>query len=204
VLVERARIGQEIHDGLAQAFTGILMQLGAAEEFTACKPKRSELAGILKRIRDLAHEGLSEARRSVTALRFDQPSAGLEIALRQLAERSTVPGRVTCTFEGDLSPGLRPEHEHELLRIAQEAVSNAVRHGRPSAVRIALLDEPRHWVLSVADNGVGMQKHAEGSGEGFGLTSMHQRAVAIGGEWQIDTDAGSGTRVRVRLPKPGA
>ena len=72
VLVERARIGQEIHDGLAQAFTGILMQLGAAEEFTACKPKRSELAGILKRIRDLAHEGLSEARRSVTALRFDQ------------------------------------------------------------------------------------------------------------------------------------
>src|SRR6202008_1213929 len=95
VLVERTRIGQEIHDGLAQAFTGILMQLGAAEEFTPCKPKKSELAGILGRIRDLAREGLSEARRSVTALRFEQTrSAGLEIALRQLAERSTIPGRV--------------------------------------------------------------------------------------------------------------
>jgi signal transduction histidine kinase len=203
VLVERARIGQEIHDGLAQAFTGILMQLGAAEEFTPCRPGKSELAGILKRIRDLAREGLSEARRSVTALRFEQTrSAGLEIALRQLAERSTIPGRVTCTFEGDLSPGLRPEFEHELLRIAQEAVSNAVRHARPSAVRIALVDEPTHWVLLVADNGVGMKKHAELSGEGFGLMSMHQRAVAIGGEWQIDTEEGNGTRVRVRLPKP--
>ena len=203
VLFERARIGQEIHDGLAQAFTGILMQLGAAEEFPSCKRKDSELAGILNRIRDLAREGLSEARRSVTTLRFDQTRrAGLEIALRQLAERSTIPGRVTFTFEGgDLSPGLRPEHEHELLRIAQEAVSNAVRHGHPSLVRIAMVDEPTHWALSVADNGIGMDQQAELSGEGFGLTSMRQRAVAIGGEWRIDSQAGTGTRVSVRLPK---
>lgn len=205
VLVERARIGQEIHDGLAQAFTGIIMQLGAAEEFMPCKGRQSELSGILTRIRDLAGEGLSEARRSVTALRFEQTrQGGLETALRQLAERSTIAGRVTCTFEGDLSSGLRPQQEHELLRIAQEAVSNAVRHGRPSLVRIALVDEPTHWTLSVADNGVGMKKQAESSGEGCGLTSMHQRAIAIGGEWHIDTEMGAGTRVRVRLPKPEA
>ena len=82
VLVERTRIGQEIHDGLAQAFTGILMQFGAAEEFQPCKKKNSELAGVLTRIRDLARDGLSEARRSVMALRLDQTRrAGLEIAL---------------------------------------------------------------------------------------------------------------------------
>ncbi len=207
VLVERTRIGQEIHDGLAQAFTGILMQLGAAEESAPCKKKNSELAGILNRIRDLARDGLSEARRSVMALRIDQTRrAGLEKALRQLADRSTLPGRVPITFEGGGFPtGLRPEHEHELLRIAQEAVSNAVRHAHPSTVKITMADEPAHWALSVADDGVGIDEHKElYSGEGFGLTSMRQRAGAIGGEWRIDSQPGNGTRVSVRLPKRSA
>jgi len=204
VLVERTRIGQEIHDGLAQAFTGILMQLGAAEEFQPCKRKNSELAGVLTRIRDLARDGLSEARRSVMALRLDQTRrAGLEIALRQLCDRSTVPGRVKCTFEGGdwATTGLKPEHEHELLRIAQEALSNAMRHARPSNVRITMADEQAHWVLAVSDDGVGMEQHAELAGEGFGLTSMQQRAGAIGGEWHIESKPGAGTRVSVRVPK---
>jgi signal transduction histidine kinase len=204
VLVERTRIGQEIHDGLAQAFTGILMQLGAAEEFQPCKRKNSELAGIFNRIRDLARDGLSEARRSVMALRLDQTRrAGLEIALRQLADRSTVPGRLTCTFQGgDFVTGLKPEHEHELLRIAQEAVSNAVRHGRPTRVQIVMADEQANWALSVSDDGVGMDEHFDAyAGEGFGLTSMQQRAGAIGGEWHINSTPGAGTRVSVRLPK---
>ena len=204
VLVERARIGQEIHDGLAQAFTGILMQLGAVEESPPCKKKNSGLAITLTRIRDLAREGLAEARRSVMALRLDQTRrAGLELALRQLAERSTVPGGVTCSFEGGgIATGLKPEHEHELLRIAQEAVSNAVRHARPNLVRITMADETACWVLSVEDDGRGMEQRPEWyAREGFGLTSMRQRASAIGGEWQIESQPGAGTRVSVRLPK---
>jgi signal transduction histidine kinase len=203
VLVERTRIGQEIHDGLAQAFTGILMQLGAAEEFPSC----AELAGVLNRVRDLARDGLAEARRSVTALRVDQEArrGGLETALRQLAQRSTVPGRVSCVFEGgDFAPSLRPEHEHEMLRIAQEAVSNAVRHARPSIVRITMTDEPAHWLLCVADDGIGMKRDVDASSEGFGLISMRRRAVAIGGEWRVDSQPGRGTRVSVRLPKSSA
>ena len=207
VLVERARIGQEIHDGLAQAFTGILLQLGAVEEFPSCKKKNSGLALTLTRIRDLAREGLAEARRSVMALRLDQTRrAGLELALRQLAERSTVPGGVTCSFEGGgISTGLKPEHEHELLRIAQEAVSNAVRHARPNLVRITMTDETAHWVMAVEDDGRGMEQRPElYAREGFGLTSMRQRASAIGGEWQIESQPGAGTRVSVRLPKQKA
>ncbi len=204
VLVERARIGQEIHDGLAQAFTGILMQLGAVEEFPSCKKKNSGLALSLTRIRDLAREGLAAARRSVMALRLDQTRrAGLELALRQLAERSTVPGGVTCNFEGGgISTGLKPEHEHELLRIAQEAVSNAVRHARPNLIRITMTDDAAHWVMAVEDNGRGMEQRPElYAREGFGLTSMRQRASAIGGEWQIESQPGAGTRVSVKLPK---
>ena len=98
VLGERNRIGQEIHDGLAQAFTGILMQLGAAEEIRGGYACGAPLAVVLTRIRDLAKEGLQEARRSVLALRPDQTRrGGLSLALAQLAERSTVTGRVKCS-----------------------------------------------------------------------------------------------------------
>jgi len=210
VLMERTRIGQEIHDGLAQAFTGILLQLGAVEEFPSCRKRGSELALTLSRVRELARDGLAEARRSVMALRLDQTRrAGLELALRQLADRSTVPGGVTCTFDGgNLSTGLKPEHEHELLRIAQEAVSNAVRHARPHTVRITMTDDsdsPLHWTLAVADDGVGMEQSPElYARQGFGLSSMRQRAGAIGGEWQIDSQPGHGTRISVRMTKRAA
>ena len=210
VLMERTRIGQEIHDGLAQAFTGILLQLGAVEEFPSCRKRGSELALTLSRVRELARDGLAEARRSVMALRLDQTRrAGLELALRQLCDRSTVPGGVTCTFDGgNLSTGLKPEHEHELLRIAQEAVSNAVRHARPHTVRITMTDDPDstvHWTLAVADDGVGMEQSPELSArQGFGLSSMRQRAGAIGGEWQIDSRPGHGTRISVRMTKKAA
>ena len=202
VLVERNRIGREIHDGLAQAFTGILMQLAAAEEFEGTE--RCATQGLIAgRIRDLAREGLAEARRSVMALRPDQTrSGGLELALRQLAERSSVPGRTACSFEGRApATGLAPEHEHALLRIAQEAVSNAVRHGHPQHVRISLVGEPTHWLLSVADDGAGMETPDDCAEHGFGLTNMQERATAIGGSWHIDSQRGHGTRVSVRLPR---
>jgi len=204
VLMERTRIGQEIHDGLAQAFTGILLQLGAVEEFPSCRKRGSELAVTLSRIRELARDGLAEARRSVMALRLDQTRrAGLELALRQLADRSTVPGGVTASFEGGgVTTGLKPEHEHELLRIAQEAVSNAVRHARPHNVRITMSDESAHWTLAVTDDGIGMEQSPELSArQGFGLSSMRQRAGAIGGDWQIESEPGRGTRVSVRMLK---
>jgi signal transduction histidine kinase len=204
VLMERTRIGQEIHDGLAQAFTGILLQLGAVEEFPPCRKRGSELAVTLSHIRALARDGLAEARRSVMALRLDQTRrAGLDLALRQLAERSTVSGGVSCTFEGaGIATGLKPEHEHELLRIAQEAVSNAVRHARPNTVRITMTDQPAHWELAVADDGAGMRQSPELlARQGFGLASMRQRAGAIGGEWQIASEPGRGTRVSVRMTK---
>ncbi len=138
------------------------------------------------------------------ALRLDQTRrAGLHLALKQLAERSTVPGGVTCTYEGGgVATGLKPEHEHELLRICQEAVSNAVRHAKPRRVAITMTDEPTHWILAIADDGVGMQQKPDYyAREGFGLTSMRQRAGAIGGDWQIESQPSVGTRVRVRVPK---
>jgi signal transduction histidine kinase len=202
-LTERNRVAQEIHDGLAQAFTGILMQLGAAEELESTA-KQPTLSLVLKRIRDIAKEGLAEARRSVLTMRPDQArTGGLVLALRQLADRSTVANRVRCSFEGsDVVTGLPPEHEHELLRIAQEAVSNALRHAQPTIVRISMAEETAHWELAVSDDGCGMESSPDVySQQGFGLSNMRERAGAIGGEWHIATRPSEGTRISVRLPK---
>jgi signal transduction histidine kinase len=201
VLAERNRIGQEIHDGLAQSFVGILMQLGAAEECQGTGPLNS----VFVRIRDLAREGLSEARRSVLALQPGEArKGGLELALRQLAERSTVTNRLNCIFEGSGGDtGLAPEHEHELLRVAQEALSNAVRHAHPRNVTIALVADSEALELCIADDGCGMQEPPEHvAQQGFGLTNMRERAQAIGGEWHLWSRAGQGTRINVRVPRP--
>jgi signal transduction histidine kinase len=200
VLAERNRIGREIHDGLAQAFTGILMQLGAAEE----QSEGSPLVAVLNRIRDIAREGLTEARRSVLALRPDeQPRpGGLELALRQLAERSTVADRIISTFHGGGATGLPPEHEHALLRIAQEAVINAVRHARPHNIQIHLTTEEDALLLCVQDDGIGMQQLPElYARQGFGLTNMRERAEALGGLWRIESEPDAGTKVSVRIPR---
>jgi len=200
VLAERNRIGREIHDGLAQAFTGILMQLGAAEEMAEGSP----LTPLLQRIGDIAREGLNEARRSVLALRpTEARPGGLQLALQQLAERSTIPGRLTSHFAGEESPtGLAPEHEHALLRIAQEAVANAVRHAQPNTIKIALLSDGEHLVLTVSDDGCGMGQMPELYAQhGFGLTNMRERAEAIGGHWDITSSADGGTLISVRIPQ---
>ena len=77
-----------------------------------------------------------------------------------------------------------------------------MRHARPNLIRITMSDDTAHWTLAVEDNGRGMDQRPElYAREGFGLTSMRQRASAIGGEWQIESEPGTGTRVSVRLPK---
>jgi signal transduction histidine kinase len=207
VLAERNRIGQEIHDGLAQGFTGILMQLGAAEEAMHECARSSPLPAILTRIRDLARDGLAEARRSVGALRPEQlKRQGLELALRALCERTTVDGRVKCHFEGSMNAeGLAPEKQHELLRIAQEAISNALRHAHPNNVFIELIEDDSRWSLSVRDDGRGMTLNPElYAQQGYGLNNMRERAGAIGGQFHIESKPGEGTRVRVCLPRKKA
>jgi signal transduction histidine kinase len=204
VLAERNRIGQEIHDGLAQGFTGILMQLGAAEEAMHECARNSPLPAILTRIRDLAREGLTEARRSVQALRPEQlKRQGLELALRALCERTSVEGRVKCHFDGSMNAeGLAPEKQHELLRIAQEAISNALRHAHPNNVFIDLFEDDSRWSLTVRDDGRGMTLNPDlYAQQGYGLTNMRERSGAIGGKFTIESKPGEGTRVSVTLPR---
>lgn len=132
---------------------------------------------------------------------FQSKVGGLQSALQQLADRSAVPGRIRCVLSQPIAAiRLRPAIEHELFRIATEAVSNAQRHGRPSRIVISLMREADDVVLQVDDDGQGMAEiptlYAH---QGFGLDNMRERARAIGGRLDIDSRTGQGTRISVRI-----
>ena len=123
-------------------------------------------------------------------------------ALQTLVERSNVPGRLRCNFDSTGVPekGLPNRIQHELLRIAQEAISNAVRHAKPAVVTVTLRWEPPNLILKVKDNGSGISSASLEKSEGFGLSNMRTRASQIDGKLDIQTAAGRGTSIVLTVP----
>jgi len=200
VLEERNRLASEIHDSLAQNFAGISMQLFAASE--AMKRKSKDAISHVDRATDLARFGLSEARRSALSLSSDIiEESGLIEALRRLVERANIPALLRCSFSSSeaCEESLAPSVQQDLLRIAQEAISNAIRHARPTVISVSLRRIPPNLVLKIRDNGSGIADGRSG-GEGFGFANMRTRAKNIGAELDIRSSAGRGTSVVVRLP----
>jgi len=200
VLEERNRLASEIHDSLAQNFAGISMQLFAAAE--AMKRKSKDALSHVDRATDLARFGLSEARCSALSLRSDIiKELGLIEALKRLVKRSNIPGLLRCSFRSGRvrEESLAPSVQQDLLRIAQEAISNALRHARPTVINASLRWNPPNLVLTIKDNGSGIAG-GRSSGGGFGFANMRSRAKNIGAELEIRSTAGSGTTVVVRLP----
>jgi PAS domain S-box-containing protein len=200
VLEERTRLAGEIHDSLAQCFTGITMQLEMAKELKA--DKDDEAFNYVERANDLARFGLAEARRSVMSLQSrTAKDSGLVESLRILAERSNIAGRVRCTFRSNLQDeeGLPIEVRQDLLRIAQEAISNALRHAKSTAITLSLRSDQQNLILKVKDNGIGITTKAE-TGEGFGFANMRARVKKLKGTLDIRTVPGRGTNIVVRLP----
>lgn len=201
VLEERNRLAGEIHDGLAQSFTAISMQLGVAtEELSA---NEGNPLGSIQRAEELADFGLAEARRYAHNLRlsvFEEPE--LAVALQRLVDGSSVAGRLHCTFRSDILPekSLPPKLQHELLRIAQEAIHNAVRHANPTVIIVSLRWDAPNLVLKVKDNGSGISAARLEKSEGLGLGSMRERASVIDGRFEIETVAGRGTTIIVTVP----
>jgi len=201
VLEERNRLAGEIHDSLAQNFAGIAMQLEVAEEELAAGE-----GAPLRRVRlanEMAVFGLAEARRSALCLRSTViEESGLVGALRMLVERSNVAGRLRCNFRSNCIPEESLPHrlQHELLRIAQEAISNAIRHGKPTVVTVTLRWEPHNLILQIKDNGSGIPPTCLVKSEGIGLRSMRERAAQIGAKLVVRTGPSRGTRIMVTVP----
>jgi signal transduction histidine kinase len=122
--------------------------------------------------------------------------------LRGLVERSNVAGSLRCDFRSDNIPeeSLPPRIQHGLLRFAQEAISNAIRHAKPSVVSVTLRWKPPNLILKVKDNGCGFSPANPEKSIGFGLGNMRTRASQINGNLDIQTASGRGTSIVLTVP----
>lgn len=195
VLEERNRMARDIHDTLAQAFTGIVIQLEAARRILDAA--EAEAQAHLTRAVGLAREGLAEARRSVQALRLGAlERAGLHEALSALVERMFAGSGVDATFRLAGTPRPLPaEMTADLLRIGQEALTNSLRHAGARAVFVELSYEDEGVSLRVSDDGVGFEVERAAAGDGFGLLGMRERARRIGAALTVRSVTGRGTEV---------
>jgi len=205
VLEERARLAREIHDTLAQGFVGISSQLDAV---AMCMPdEESSARRYLDLARRMARHSLTEARRSVmdlraSALEGQDLAAALESGTRVWTVGSGV--EVQVEVSGQSAAVLPEEVEQHLLRIAQEAVTNVLKHAGADRIWIKLHMEARKLYLRIKDNGHGFEQDGVFASLGghFGLIGMRERAERLGGELRLASNPGEGTEVEVRVPLP--
>src|SRR5437660_4233253 len=202
VFEERNRMARDIHDTLAQGFTGVIVQLEAAEDAISCGC-RKEADDHLHRAGELARRSLSEARRSVHALR---PQALQEHnfweALKGIIKNTTFGTALHTKFEaqGKLPKLPRPWQEN-LLHIGQEALTNTLKYARARNFETRLSYKAKELSLELRDDGDGFrvkERH-----DGVGLTGMRERVEQMGGELKITSSRGKGTKITVVLPFNG-
>lgn len=211
---ERARLAGEIHDTVAQGLASIGMLLHAAERTAPSSPAVDQI----RLAREVAGENLTETRRLIAALR-PAPLDGVSlagalgrVAARCRAENPGLEVSVTMEYAGENAGGNATESSTEpsteppaelaavLVRVAQEALANAVRHGAPQRITLTLSGSPTAVVLEIADDGRGFDVAAPRTAASFGLDGMARRVGDLGGRFEVDSEPGSGTVVRAELP----
>ena len=205
MLGERNRMAREIHDTLAQGFTGIVIQIEAAEQVIEDSPE--EVSGHLIKAKSLARESLQEARRSVwdllpRALEGHSLEGALEGEVKSFP--ATSEQKVFFALSGTKRQ-LPGNVEAALLRVCQESLTNVRRYSDATEVEVSLgfdADSVRLWVR---DNGIGFQyesvrEKAEGRLGGFGLPGMEQRVQLLGGTFSVKSETGEGTLVEAVVP----
>jgi len=197
-LEERNHMAMDVHDTLAQGLTGIVLQLEAAEE--VCKQEPPEAMRHIVRARELARSTLEEARRSVLVLSGSPPGEkGLGDSILEMVERfrSETPVRLEFSLTG-IPQRLDVTAEENVLRIAQQAVTNALQHSQANCIQVELAFNTVEAQLCVTDNGRGFV--ASAARDGFGLRSMRERARYLGATFHLSSQPGEGTRIEVQIP----
>ena len=206
VLTERTRLAQELHDTLEQTMTGIALQLDVVATRFEGNPESA--SHHLKVARSLMKQSQMDLRQSVWGLRsradeeFNLTNA-LITSGRQITDETGIGMEVKTAGEAYPLPEIV---EETLLRIGQEAITNAVKHSGASLVKLELRFSPREVVLEIRDNGKGFDPGAcAGPKDGhFGLLGIQERAERLGGQVSISSAPGSGTSVRVDIPTGGS
>lgn len=197
ILDERNRLARDVHDTLSQAFTGIKFLLEAANRIDS--PEQT--AHCIVQARNLAIEGAQEARRSVFALRPAalEKAGNLADALRRIAEQNNndPSAKIVVSVHGQ-SASIPEGVEENLLRICQEAITNALKYAQASQIGISLTFSAASLQVDIEDNGRGFE--VKSAPAGFGLVSMRERAQLMAGYLLINSAVGKGTKVTVTVP----
>ncbi|HMH07390.1 MAG TPA: histidine kinase [Terriglobales bacterium] len=194
ILKERARLARDVHDTLAQGFTGVILQMEAAEEALFDENPDAAVQRV-RRAREIARESLGEARRSVHALRPQAlDKSGFAEALQSMLKNTTVGTSLRTSFCSEGEPMVLPANvEETLLRIGQEALSNALKHAHPTEFHIRLCFKSDAVRLELFDNGKGFVVGQTNGG--VGLLGMKERAEQIGATLTISSEPGKGTKI---------
>jgi len=200
---ERNRLARDLHDSVVQKLFGVV--LAAQSAATLLERSSDEARAQVDRLQDLAQEAIAELRSLVFQLR---PAAieteGLAAALAKHVEVLRRVHRLKVDLEVSGRARLRPGVDEELFKIAQEALHNALRHARAQRLDVCLDERDDAVALRVRDDGVGFDPDAPGRrSRSLGLTSMEERAQALGGALQIDSAPGRGTTVSLEVSLDG-
>ncbi|MFI9573663.1 GAF domain-containing protein [Microbispora rosea] len=200
VVEERTRMARELHDAVSQKLFSLRLTARAAAALARTDPARA--AEAIDRVERMAGEALTELRAVIVELRpAELDRHGLVESVRKQAALLDRLHPVTVAFSAEGEPpddgDLAPEIEVAVLRVAQEALHNAVRHARAARIDVRLAHREAALVLEVTDDGVGFD---EAGVHGLGLPSMGDRAQAVGGTLTVSSAPGRGTTVRLEVP----
>jgi signal transduction histidine kinase len=196
---ERIRLARELHDTLAHSLSGLAVQLEAVEALWEANP--GEARQILDQARRASQSGLTEARRSLQALRASPlEDLGLGLALRVLAREAAA--RASLRLDLDVQSHLQnlaPEVEQCIYRVAQESLTNVARHADAKSLRVALRFDSGALTLTIADDGRGFDPAAVNVAR-YGLQGLRERAEMVGAVLHVTSSIPGGTLIRLVVP----
>lgn len=204
VLDERLRIGRDLHDGIIQGMYAVALSLEDVPDLMSEDPP--EAAARVDRAIDRLTGTIGEIRTFIMGLGADATQIAIGSRLAGLADELLLSSGARMALDldladvGEVDERLSPEAANQLLQIAREALSNAIRHSGAPRARLSLRAQDDEAVLSVEDNGRGFDATGPRGAGHFGLANLRDRATAVGGRLEISSRVGAGTRIIVRLP----
>lgn len=201
---ERQSIAREVHDELGQLFTGINLNISLLVELLeqSDKPTFGEILNELHSVQGFVNKGIQAVRDISSSLRsYVLDHLGLIPAVQEYCREIERISNITCSFSSDLdSFNLDEERNVALFRIIQEALTNVIRHAEASNIDVKISESNDNLEVTISDNGKGMMRDSEKLSTSMGILGMNERAIFLGGKFNIESLPGKGTHIKFELP----
>lgn len=198
IATERQRMARELHDTLSQGLAGLILQLEAVDANLA-SGKTDRSRQIVHQAMESARQTLFEARLAIDDLRQDKLSdccGDLEKKITQFTKNTGIP----CEFQCNLTDNLSPDISEALAGVVSESLMNITRHAKASSVTIRVENNEEYLNLEIQDNGSGFEPSSVPEGGHYGLIGMRERVNLVNGSFEVISQPGTGTAVKVRIP----